>query len=269
MKPSHFLVLIAGTVLLSPVPTGAQDRPSQKVSPRSTTIRPANIVQDKPIISRRLPPEMVAGIKAALERENTPYRNAQKLLREGNLTAAEAECHKAIAAIVKFHRRPWDKRSIRLLGEIYLAQGRTQEALLEFLNSHNPRGPQTDFPLSLAYCRLGDYERAKRYFSDRYILESNSLLTPSDLPGMQDIKSLQASNHLARGMILASKGDAREAVKEFAVAEQLAPKNPAIAVLYALSLSFINRREEAIPRYAIATTYGSSNVKKRCEPFLR
>jgi tetratricopeptide (TPR) repeat protein len=194
---------------------------------------------------------------------------ARTLFHARRYAEAEAACKQALAASPKFNGQPFNPEARRLLAEIYLAQGRYPEASDCFsLVRRNTSDVRLDLGLALAYCRAGKLDLARQCFSEKRFL-SRIDISPLDLPGTRDQRSMEVSILFARGLEAYETGQHDEAIQEFTAAERLAPTNGMIAYFHAYSLRFRNRGEEAYRFLAIAATYAHGKAAKQSQLLLR
>lgn len=208
-----------------------------------------------------LPAQVIKSIEASMREPNTAERNARRLYFEGRLAEAEAECKHSISTSPKVKGRIWNTGAVRVLGKVYLAQGRNQEALDCFLGSRrNAAVSGTDLDVALAYCRLGNLKMAQSWYSDQivleYVPEKQRDAFQKSLPGVASLRSLEASILYAQGSDHAMTADYAQAFKHFEAALKLAPQNGLIAYCTGEALYNLNRRAEAMPYYRIAAQNG-------------
>ena len=169
-----------------------------------------------------------------------------------------------------------------MLGEIYLMEGRNSEALHVLL----PQVPLTaggglSVNIAIAYCRLRDYKNAKRFFPNQGLERifssregagnfKKDLPSPLDMPGERDLRSLESSALLVRGLNAAATGDHTGALKDFLAAERLVPRNPFAA--YQVAGMYVKSQtaaDQALPRYALVASRAheplASEAKRRIE----
>ena len=192
-------------------------------------------------------------------------KQARTLYASGNLNGAENECLRSLASapIVGGQRQALPLVQ-RLLGRVYLRQGRNQDALKAFQSCYRsiPDAGQ-NLDIAIAYARLGDYQHARRFYSDRAITEyriSDEPLKPEDMPGTNNLKSLESSALLARGIDEFFEERQDEALDDFMAAERLAPDNALIAYYCGETLLEKGRTAEAIPRLRRTSTSAHANA---------
>ncbi len=179
---------------------------------------------------------------------------ARELLHKGDLDAAERKCREAIKIFRGSYAADWPKE---LLGDIQLAKGQYEEALESYgvARSHSAN-PGLSLNVAFCFIRLGDYKNAKKSYSDRYLLR-NTGVNKEDLPGIDDVRALEASILLARGAEARSTGDYKEAVANFEPALKLAPRNGMLAYVQARTLMDLKRYDEALPMFTRAVRFGN------------
>jgi tetratricopeptide (TPR) repeat protein len=104
---------------------------------------------------------------------NRHIKAAGSLYESGDAAGAEPECNLAInTAPVVAGKRERVRSMEVLLGNIYLREGRNQEALAAFQGSYyNTAYSGKDTGVALAYARLGNYAQAKKFYSDQAITQ--------------------------------------------------------------------------------------------------
>jgi tetratricopeptide (TPR) repeat protein len=193
-------------------------------------------------------------IEQAFAESNKHQRASYLMYEAGNLAGAEQECHFAMntAPFVGRKRARLPNIEIRL-GQIYLREGRNQEALAVFQGFYNNTFYSTkDSDIALAYARLGNYAQARRFYSDRAITQcriTEQPLKPSDLPGTENLQSLTASILFAQGINEYFTDERNYALADFMAASRLAPDNALIAYYTARALYEKGQYAEAIPFY--------------------
>jgi tetratricopeptide (TPR) repeat protein len=132
------------------------------------------------------------------------YTAVERAIQEGNLTWAQQELEKHLAAA------PRDSRAHMLLGIIYDEQGKTEKALhhLQVAVSLQPRDPAPHVNLGKSYARSGQLNAAVREFRSAIQLD----------PG-----SSAAHNNL--GLMLMQKKEYAQALVSFQKAIELAPND--------------------------------------------
>ena len=180
-------------------------------------------------------------------------KQAKARYASGDLKGAADECLQSLASAPTVGGQRQSLPFVqRLLGRVYLRQGRNQDALKAFqacFRSIPDAGQNLD--IAIAYARLGDYQHACAFYSDRAITQyriSDEPLKPEDLPGTGNLKSVEASALLARGVDEFFEERQDEALDDFMAAERLAPDNALIAYYCSQTLLEKGRSTEAIPR---------------------
>lgn len=223
------------------------------------------------------PPEMTQRSETRPNPARLAEKRAKELLRLGRLAAAEKECRRAIAltpigqnrADPGYFRRP----AMRLLGEILVRRGRNREAVQAFLSSCEKPPVRGHFPgLALAYCRLGDFEKARSLFASQGVLnyipkEFRNEFAPY-LPGVANLRALEASILLARGVEHSVTADPAQALPEFLAAHKLYPANGFIAQAAGTELMMLDRWDEAEFYLKIAVESGPARLVKTSKEYL-
>ena len=202
---------------------------------------------------RRRDPQKAAAEVALFSQAQQLEKEAKRLYASGDLAGAEQTCTQAVkAAPVIGGQQQQMPYTQRLLGRIYLRQGRNQDALRAFQSCYRsiPDAGQ-NLDIAIAYARMGDYEHARNYYSDQAILQyrlTDEPLKPEDLPGTGNLKSLEASALLGRGVDAFFEHRQDDALDDFLAAERIAPDNALIAYYCAQTLLEKGRGAEAVPR---------------------
>lgn len=198
-------------------------------------------------------PQKAADERALLAPSRQLEKEAKRLYASGDLSGAEQSCQQSLSAAPIIDGRQQKMPFVqRLLGRIHLRQGRNQDALKAFQSCYSsiPDAGQ-NLDIAIAYARMGDYEHARKFYSDQAILQyrlTDEPLKPEDLPGTSNLKSLEASALLARGVDAFFEHRQDEALDDFMVSERLAPDNALVAYYCAQTLLEKGRGVEAIPR---------------------
>ncbi len=202
-------------------------------------------------------------VRKQMEMAMAPYNKAQmaahRLMREGKVKQAEVECRRAIALAPQVNGKPWDDVEVQLLGDILLEEGRNQEALECYLRRvtsskpDDPKYPQPNLGAALAYCRLGNFELAKRYYP-----LANSPKWRKSFPGGDH--AFEASLLYSRAGEEDSTANSRGALSYLKQAEKLAPTNWLIAYRISRSLLYLNRPAESDRYYKRAVRFGGAKV---------
>lgn len=194
-------------------------------------------------------------LDAAFARPRVPRDNARRLFRQGKLKAAEAECRRAMALAPLINGQPAYIGELTLLGDILLTQGRNREALKCYLGVRtssipdNPQKPRPNLNAALAYCRMGNFAMAKKYYPPQTLSSWFSAGIPPVSQATTNIRAMEASILLLRGFDLKSCADDEGALPYLQAANKLSPHNWRIIYAIADSLHHLKRREEAIPYY--------------------
>ena len=216
------LVAVGGAAALRRAQVGASAKP-QGADGTSKT----GTIYNKP------PEYMLREAEARAKPSEDARMRAQRLFQAGDIAGAEAECRKSLELAPKVSGAPMNPVATELMGEICLRQGKNREALNWFLgHAVHAAGGIVNINVAIAYCRLGDYQKAKLCYSDGRIQSDWKVwggLSPQDLPGTATLATLEASALLTKGTDLRSEGRYNEAVPNLLAAQRLAPKNPLIA----------------------------------------
>ena len=252
MKPLICACLGILLVFLSFKVTGQQkdNIPTVSLPSRSTSERYTHIGTG---FYRPSDPQKAAAERALFFQSRQYEKQARMLYVSGDLAGAEQACLQSInaAPIIDGNKQqmPFTQR---LLGRVYLREGRNQEALMAFQSCYrNIPDAGQNLDIAIAYARLGDYQHAHNFYSDQAILQyrlTHEPLKPEDLPGTKNLKSLEASALFARGIDAFFEHRQDEALDDFMAAERLAPDNALIAYYCAQTLLEKGRGAEAIPR---------------------
>ena len=251
------IVLVVMAIRLAVAQTEQAKSKPVAQNPASGTQKPMGDISRNP-----MSPEMVREIEAAFVPTNEAAKNARKLFLAGKLIEAEAECRRAVfISPTTANGKPCNTRALQLFGEMCLLQKRNKEALESFLACyHNTRSTELDLDVALAYCRLGNYDMAMQWYSDQVLLQ-NYGITPQDLPGTLNLRSLEASVLLARGGQASGHAAYQEALIYFEAAGKLAPHNGLIASMTGEMLSNMGRHTpEYAPYFRLAAQYGHGRV---------
>lgn len=199
---------------------------------------------------------------------------ARALYASGDLAGAEQASLRSLAAAPIIGGVKQQVPFVpRLLGRIYLAEGQNQKAL-EWLRSAYPNTADSgiDLDVALAYCRLGNYEQARRFYSDQAILQyhvAGKDADAQDLPGADSPQSLESSILLARGIDAFFEARKNDALADFAAAAILVPQNPLIHYYSGMALLHLGRYAEAAPHFQSAASFGHGPLAKvSSEQFL-
>lgn len=174
------------------------------------------------------------------------------MLASGDLTGAEQACRESLEAVPIVNGQKAQMPLVqRLLGRVYLREGKNQEALTAFQSCyHNIADANQNLDIAIAYARLGNFEQAKKFYSDQAITRyriSDEPLKPEDLPGMGNLKALESSALFARGEDAMFEGREDDALDDFLAANRLAPNNTLIAYYCADALQEKGRAAESLP----------------------
>ncbi len=218
-------------------------------------------------------PQFSAAERALYAEAYQHEKEAHDLFVSGDLPGAEQAANASLAAAPIINGRQAKMPLVRqLLGKIYLAEGRNQDALNAFQSCyHNIADAGQNLDIAIAYARLGNYEQAKHFYSNRAITQyrlSQEPLLPEGLPGTADLKHLEASALLARGIDAFFSGQKQEAFNDLEAAGRLAPANGLIPYYQGMALLHMNRRSEILPYFARAATFGHGEVATEAQQRL-
>jgi tetratricopeptide (TPR) repeat protein len=184
----------------------------------------------QPYVSGFVPPS-----PAAVEHDSLIHREEYRLLAEGkkqyksgDYESAERTLLACLAAEPSVDQQPQPEAE-QMLGRIYLRQGRYREAIphLKACDSHiedDSRG----LDLTIAYAHLGDYEDARKSYSDHLFQTTNlseGTLLPSDLPDPSSLRGLEARALLERGLFYFYHADRGPALADLLASEKLVPND--------------------------------------------
>jgi tetratricopeptide (TPR) repeat protein len=116
---------------------------------------------------------------------------------------------------------------------------------------------------------LGEYQNAKRFYSEEPLRRKCSPGEEVDLPGSRDLASLEASALLWLGADAVAEGRREDALRDFLRAEQLVPKNPIVAYCTARALLDLHRGYKAIPRYRLAASAGHGRIREEAKRMVK
>ena len=202
-------------------------------------------------------------------------KEAAELWRAGDLDAAEGKCRKALQFFRTYianlpKNLPGDATYLlgepkTILANIQLAKGQYKAALegyrevTENFSMVHTSSSEYDIFLNVALCyiRLGDYEKAKKFYSDEILLRDSNF-SKEDLPGTDNPRALEASILLACGTLANAEG----ALANYESAIKLAPRNGVLAYRQAMLLMRLKRYDEALPMFARAVRFGTGEDAK-------
>lgn len=208
---------------------------------------------------RNRSPEFNEALNKADEPRAEAVRQARKLFDKGDLVGAETWCRRALTLTPLVSGKPWHHEEVPMLGDILMIQGRYEEALECYLSivadqrrrgnlePDDPDHPTPNIGAALAYCRLGDFEMAKKYFPAAVVDADTASEEMKEYPGSGDIRALEASLLFIRGSQEGSFSP--QALRHFEAAEKLAPDNWMIVNRIGYVLYDLKRYEEAIAYY--------------------
>ena len=197
-------------------------------------------------------------------------KEATELWRAGDLDAAEGKCREALQVFRTYIANlpkdlPGDATYMlgkpkTILANIQLAKGQYKAALEgyrevtdDFSKVHTSSSEFDIFlNVALCYIRLGDYEKAKKFYSNEILLNDSSV-SKEELPGTDNPRALEASILLTRGTMAQPK----EALTDYESASKLAPRNGMLAYVQARTLMDLKRYDEALPMFTRAVRFGN------------
>jgi len=232
---------------------------SNPSSPSIVTLDPAIPVSN----------DQAKSLRSAQLRAKEAQDEAVTLLQKGQYVAAEAACRRALSLSPKINGHPADMRPQQLLGEIYIARGRNRYALSYFRSAYRYGGgiPDLDMGVALAYCRLGEVNKARHFDPEKWIL-TYSTFQREELPGTHTAKTLEATILFTRGLQAYLTGRNEKAVREYTAAARIVPTNGLIADCQARALRDLKRYPEAVRYFAIAATFGKGKTQQRAKNSL-
>ena len=195
-------------------------------------------------------------------------KEARQLLKERRFDEAEATCRRSLAVSIKARNGvAFNSASWQLLGEIYLAQERYRDAIDAFDKARLfTRDDELDLKTALAYVRLGDLEKASRFYSPekRYakLPEEQRKERLAQLPRGKDTKSVEANIFCALAGEKTMYGEEEEAAENYQKALDLFPRNGYFSCQLARHLMRLKRYDEALPMFALATHFGNPKQAK-------
>lgn len=210
-------------------------------------------------------PEGRAREKALYAPSDAFYQQAKTLYASGDFAGAEAACLNALnAAPVIQGQKQHVPFVADLLGQVYLKDGQYEKAIHWLQGARQTTMDSSlNLNLALAYLRLGDYQTARRHYSDQTILRYASKdILPQDLPGTDSPAALEASILLARGLDASLEERNDEALADLQRANQLAPDNALVAYYCADLLNRKGLISEANSMYEIAAAHGRDDIAK-------
>jgi tetratricopeptide (TPR) repeat protein len=194
-------------------------------------------------------------------------KDARRLLRQKDLPRAESVCRQALDA---FKDDPHRTTVKRLLGEILLKKGEPAQAVAILTETEGHNDHEADLDIALCYVRLGDFARAKAYYTDQVVLSYVSNATARDLPGVSNMRSLEASISLSKA-VRAYGHDLEGSLEDFETAGRLAPRNALVAHFHAFALGRLKRYDEAEKYLKVAAAndngFWGQDAKKRLANF--
>ncbi len=194
-----------------------------------------------------MPRAVKEAIEADLARASAKIKYARSLFEAGKNAEAKAACQEAFNLAPKFNGKPFAPDTKQLMGDIHYAEGNYKQALYWFGDrAKNTKDDQQDFDIALCYVRMGDYQEAKRHYSHQLVFRNSSLTKEVDLPVIRDLKSLEASILLARGLDYYVTSNQEKASEYYDAAALLAPSNPWLMHQRAVIAWRKGRREESL-----------------------
>lgn len=225
-------------------------------------------------------PEEIAHIHALSKQAHQRELEAHAQMDAGDLAGAEQSIKQAISFYKVY--RPEFRSSLvtvaapqrQFLGDIYLKEGRYQDALSAYGDvgkyTHGEgatNGPRLSLNVALAYCGLGDYASARRYFSDSVIRSATyagKSADSADLPDTTSPQGLEASILLARGLSRTSD-DQKEKLDDYRAAAKLLPDNPVINYHYGFALREKGLYSQAADAFRVVTQRGHSGLAEAAQ----
>lgn len=241
------LALLTGVVVIA----RTQQRPAWNMMSRNNS---------QEFTYHPLPKDVTEKFNAQSVRVKAVEDQSRALLAQGHYAAAEAACRRALLMSPKINGDTFNSIDWQLLGEIYMEQGRNKEALPYFAEAmRHTRDTTLSLDIALAYCHLGELDKARKFYSDKMILRYSSV-KPEELPGTSTAKTLEASILFARGVEADVTAMDEKAVQDYAAAAHIVPTNGHLAFLQARALRRLKRYPEAVHYFAIAATYGDAEI---------
>ena len=260
----HALVFtLVGTIVVAGVAVAQQQGMHQvrvPVPPPINSVSSAKLlsVQSGSATAIQADQKALASYEAITRPINVMEQQVRSLMRGGNTKEAEPLCLRAIAARQQIGDTVACAFDRNLLGEIYMKAGQYEQAINTYLPNYKyTQDASMNLNVALACARLGNYTQAKRFYSDRAILQYSSIKL-EDLPGTSNPQSLTASILFAQGLNAFFTGQKQEALTNFEAAAKLAPPNGLIPYYSGMSLLHMGRQSEAAPyfRQAAKTVKG-------------
>lgn len=194
---------------------------------------------------------------------------AQDSLHAGDLAAAEAHANDVISLGQQGNGAGVVKDAKRVLAEVRIRQDRYAEALDLLLPDHTPNESRVvDFNIALCYLKLGRRAEALSSYDPSGTLRLSPALRASDLPQGNSDAALEARIRISRGGDFSSRGGSPEALREYQIAERLAP-NALTAYCVGLALADMGRLTEAKPYMDRAARDGSPAIAEHARRHLR
>lgn len=195
------------------------------------------------------------------------FQKAGGLFSKGDYEGAAGSATRAIALSKSLKAWSIERESQRLLGEIRVSQGRYREALtLLPIDWRKNVPPYTDVNVALAFLKIGDLVHAHQFFHPDAFYNKGGPRA-DDLPSVATAKGLEARIRYARGMNYFLRGRELLALREFQIADRLAPDNGLIDYYAGMSLVHMGKMQEAKPYFrataARATGWMQADAKKR------
>ena len=201
-------------------------------------------------------PSQRAALRALYGKEDSLAEEGRRLYLSGRFHAAEKVLLASLAAAPAAQKPP-NPDTEQMLGRIYLREGRNSEAIphLQACDPYIAPNIQGD-DLTIAYARLGELSQARNSYRDHLLgnpdwsdqplkaadipgasayddaakrraegADSERLLKAMDLPGTSDLRALEASALLERGLDDYMHADYDSALGNLSASERLAPNS--------------------------------------------
>ena len=233
----------------------------------STLVETNSVTPTPPSFSHPIPEEMQKSIRAQSALSQAAEKEARRLFKEGRFAEAEAAARRSLELSIKINGQPTSMTALQLIGDIYMAQKRYQDALDTYAKAReHTRNLELDLSMALAYVRLGDLEKARRFYSQekfyaRFPEEDRDQVGPQ-LPEPTDAKTFEASIFYTLGAEKSSYAATEEAAEAYQKALDLFPRNGRFAYLLARKLMRLKRYDEALPMFARAVRFGNAEDAK-------
>lgn len=184
-------------------------------------------------------------------------RQANGFFVEVRFEDAAKSARRAIALGKSLQAWSIERGARRLLGEIRVSQGRYKEALnLLPIDRRKNIPPYTDVNVALAYLKLNDMTLARRFYHpSAFVFKGGARV--SEMPSPTTARGLETGIRYERGLNYFVSSRKRLALREFELANRLAPGNGLINYYLGMSLVHMGKPEEAKPYFRIAAAHVS------------